>query len=172
MKRRVDTSPAPASRPSVVSAIAVAALVAGTMDYTAAITNYLLGGGKTPILIAYYIASSVLGKDTAYNGGWVTATFGVMLHYLIATGWTVLFFLLYPRLALLRKNPVLVAIGYGFFVWLMMNRVLVPLTLIQTRPFMFTRAVLQPAGIQAGILMLCIGGPLVVLARRHYGKTT
>jgi len=169
----VDSSPAPtpAKAPSgLVCAIAVAALIAGTMDYTAAITNYMLGGGKTPILIAYYIASSLLGHDTSYNGGWVTATFGVFLHYVIATGWTVLFFLLYPRLALLRKNPVLVAIGYGFFVWLMMNRVLVPLTLIQTKPFAFTRAVLQPAAIQAGILMLCIGAPLTLLARRYYGK--
>jgi len=75
----VDSSPAPAvekKSSGLFRAIAVAALVAGTMDYTAAITNYMLGGGKTPVLIAYYIASSLLGHDTAYNGGWATATFG------------------------------------------------------------------------------------------------
>lgn len=159
-------TPSPASEsPSLVCAIAVAALVAGTLDYTAAITNFLLNGGKDPTRIAWYIASSLLGLDAAYAGGWLTAAFGIFLHYVIATSWTVLFFLLRPRLALLRQHVLLVGAGYGLFVWAMMNLVLVPLTRIPRAPF-------NPinAAIQAGILVVCIGTPIALLAQRHYVK--
>jgi hypothetical protein len=143
----------------------MAALIAGTLDYTAAITNFLLNGGKDPSRIAWYIASSVLDRDTAYAGGWLTATFGICLHYLIATGWTALFFLAYPRVALLRKNAMLVGAGYGLFVWATMNLVLVPLTRIKQGVFNPTNA-----AIQASILVVCIGLPISLLARQHYPK--
>ena len=165
----MDPSPAPTSparSSGLFCAIAVAALIVGTLDYTAAITNYLIGGGKEPIKIAWYIASSLLGRETAYAGGYATAAVGILVHYLIATGWTVLFFLAYPRVALLRGNEIAVGVAYGLFVWLMMNRVLVPLTRIKTGPFTFN----QGAAIQAGILVVCIGLPIALLARRHYTK--
>jgi len=164
----VEPSPAPAPAPAssgLVCALALAALVAGTLDYTAAITNFLLKGGKDPTLIAWYIASSLLGREAAYAGGWVTATFGIFLHYVIATSWTVLFFLGYPRIALLRKNALLVGAVYGLFVWTMMNLVLVPLTCIKPGAFN-----LANAATQAGILVVCIGLPISLLAHRHYGK--
>lgn len=149
----------------MAGAIARAALVAGTLDYAAAITNFLIAGGKEPIRIAWYIASSLLGRDAAYAGGWGTATFGIFLHYVIATGWTALFFFGRPRLALFRQNALLVGAGYGLFVWVMMNLVLVPLTRIKPAPF-------NPAAatVQASILVICIGLPIALLARRHFAK--
>ncbi len=164
----MDPSPdsiAPARSSGLIGAIAVAALVAGTLDYTAALTNFLIKGGKDPTLIAWYIASSLLGRDAAYAGGWATAALGIFLHYVIATGWTVLFFLGYPRVALLHRNAFLVGAVYGLFVWAMMNLVLVPLTRIKPAPF-------NPANaaIQAGILVVCIGLPIALLARRYYTK--
>ena len=83
----MNSSPAPLpvkNSSGLISAIATAALVAGTCDYTAATTQFLLKGGKDPTLIAWYIASAVLGKEAAYGGGWITATFGIFLHYVIA----------------------------------------------------------------------------------------
>lgn len=164
----MNSSPAPASparSSGLVCAIAVAALIAGTLDYSAAITNFLLNGGKGPTKIAWYIASSLLGREAAYSGGWVTATFGIFLHYVIATGWTVLFFVSYPRVAVLRKNAFGIGVVYGLFVWTMMTQVLVPLTRIPRSPFNATNAV-----IQASILVVCIGLPISLLARRHYTK--
>ncbi len=162
----MESSPAPApssASPGLVRAIAVAALVAGTCDYTAATTQFLLSGGKDPVRIAWYIASAVLGRDAAYAGGWLTAALGVALHYLIATIWTVFFFLLYPRFGWLQKNPFANALGYGIFVWAVMNRVVVPLSRITPGPFVLTNAL-----IAAGILVVCIGLPIALLARRHY----
>ena len=74
-------------------------------------------------------------------------------------------FLAYPRVALLRQNALLIGIGYGLFVWTMMNLVLVPLTRIKPGPFN-----LNNAAIQASILVVCIGLPISLLARRHYAK--
>jgi hypothetical protein len=166
----VDSSSAPVTVPNptgLVHAITVTALVAGTLDYAAAITNYLLNGGREPIRIAWYIASSLLPRETAYGGGYVTAAFGLLVHYLIATGWTVLFFLVYPRVALLRRSPALVSVIYGAFVWAMMNQVLEPLTRITPGPFNLTAAATA-----AAILMVCIGLPNALLARRHFAQTT
>lgn len=164
----MDPSPAATSAktsPGLVGAIACAALIAGTLDYTAAITNFLINGGKDPTRIAWYIASALLGRDAAYAGGGATATLGICLHYLVATIWTIFFFLIYPRLALLRKNAVLVGAGYGLFVWAVMNLVVVPLTRIPHSPF-------NPSGaaVQAAILVVCIGLPISLLAHRHYAK--
>ena len=164
----MDQAPPPTpakTSPGLVCAIACASLIAGTLDYTAAITNFLLNGGKDPTRIAWYIASALLGRDAAFAGGWVTATLGICLHYLVATIWTVLFFLSFPRIALLRKNAILVGAGYGLFVWAVMNLVVVPLSRIPRSPF-------NPANaaIQAAILVVCIGLPISLLAHRHYAK--
>lgn len=166
--RGVDSSPAPShaeNPPGLLRAIAIASLVAGTLDYSAAITNFLLSGGKDPTRIAWYIASAFLGHDAAYAGGATTAALGYAMHYAIATSWTVLFFVSYPRLALLRKNALVIGPAYGLFVWTMMNLVLVPLTRIPSIAF-------NPrnAAIQAAILMVCIGPPIALLARRHYAQ--
>lgn len=158
--------PAVRKTSGLVRAIAFAALIAGTLDYGAALTNFLLAGGKDPIRIAWYIASALLGRDTAFAGGWVTAAIGIGVHYLIATGWTVLFFVSYPRVALLRKNAILVGAAYGLLVWAMMTQVFVPLTRIKPAAFSFANA-----AIQAGILVVCIGVPISLLARRHYAKS-
>lgn len=165
----MDSSPAPSPAPNstgLVRAIAIAALIAGTLDYAAAVTNFLIGGGKDPNRVAWYIASSLLGSKAAFSGGWLTAAFGIFLHYVIATGWTVLYFLAYPRVALLRQNAITSGVAYGIFVWLMMNRVLVPLTRIKTGEFTLNSA----AMIQAAILVMFIGLPIALLARRHYVK--
>jgi hypothetical protein len=53
---------------------------------------------------------------------------------------------------------------YGVFVWVMMNRVVVPLSLIPKRPFHFTKE----SAIQMGILMLCIGLPVSLMAKKYY----
>ena len=116
------------------------------------------------MIVFQYIASAVLGPDS-FKGGLPTALLGLLFHLTIATSWTALFFFAYPRVALLRKNWVGSGIGYGIFVWVMMNRVIVPMTKIPSRPF-----VLQNAVIAILILMVAIGTPISFLARRFYTR--
>jgi|SRR6185312_926927 len=134
-------------------------LIAGTLDALGAIISYTLHGGHQPARIFRFIASGVFGKD-ATAGGTDMVVYGVLFHYLIAFCFTATFFILYPRLAFLRRNRWLTGIAYGLVIWLIMNLIVVPLSRIGYRP-----STLSGALIGMGILMVAIGLPVSFLAR-------
>ncbi|HWA34247.1 MAG TPA: hypothetical protein VG737_08970 [Cyclobacteriaceae bacterium] len=145
------------------TAILFAGLLAGTCDITAACIQFYLKTGKGPAVIGQYIASAVFGTETAYSGDVSMIIIGFVFHYMVAFGWTILFFFAYPRLSFLRGNKIIVGIAYGAFVWLMMNQVVVPLTLIGRGPFNLVNAAQAMA-----ILMACIGIPISLVANSYY----
>lgn len=153
---------ADSTKRSTAKAILTAGLIVGTLDIIAAGTQTLQGGG-TLLRLGQYIASGALGKS-AFSGGWLTATYGYVFHYLIALAFTVFFFLLYPRIAILGKSRLATGLLYGLLVWAVMNRVVVPLSAIGG-PNTFN---LSRAAIAAGILIVCMGLPLSFLAHRHF----
>ena len=141
-------------------------LVAGTLDGIAATVIYQ----ADPIRLFQMIASAAIGKEIAYSGGLITFALGVVFHYLIATTWSVLFFVLYDKLAILRQNKLLVIIGYGLFVWVMMNLVVVPLNSLN-RPF----PTFNQFALGASILIVAISLPIVLLtsrAKRSSGRSS
>lgn len=146
-----------------VRAALAAWLVVGTLDIAAAIIQTLLAGGTITRLMQY-IASGVFGP-ASFEGGVAYAVMGLALHYVIALGWSMLFFLVYPRLTVAPANRLLTGIGYGIFVWFMMNRVVLPLSNVPVRPFDLQRAI-----IAALVLVVAIGIPLSFLASKHYSK--
>jgi len=137
------------------------ALLAGLLDITGAIIHFLLRTKKNPVLIFEYIASSVLGTS-AYQGSWWIIALGILFHFLIAFFFTLFFFLIYPRISFLSFNPVLTAILYGIFIWLVMNLLILPLTKVAKPPFNLVQAL-----IGVGILIVAIGIPLSFIARRQ-----
>ena len=137
-----------------------AGLLTGTLDIIAAFALYYFKTQKDPLVILKYIASGVLGKR-AYSGGQGVLFAGLMLHFLIATIFSVLFFLLYPHLKKYIGNKVVVAIIYGLFIWIVMNMIVVPLSAIKPAAFDVVNAL-----INAVILILCFGFPLVYLAEK------
>jgi hypothetical protein len=149
---------------SYLKAIMVAGLVAGTLDGLAAALLYVIRTGKDPLNVFRFIASGVFGIE-AFTGGVPMALWGIFFHFVIATGWALLFFSVYTRLALLGKNKFISGVGYGVFVWLMMNLVVVPLSKVQTLPMTLN-------GVLTGmvVLMLCIGLPIAFLAGRFFAK--
>ena len=74
------------------------------MGALAAAVNYPIAGGWSPIEIIHWIASALLGRDAADSGGWLTAAFGLLLHFLVAQAFTVSFFLLDARMRALSKK--------------------------------------------------------------------
>lgn len=138
-------------------------LVAGTMDAIAATTQTLIAG-RSPVLVWNYVASGAFGPE-ARTGGLHYAAAGLFLHFCIATIWTTLFYLVAVRVPALRKSPVLSGVVYGLFVWTMMNRVIVPLSRIgPPKSFNPTQA-----AIGATIIVVCIGLPIALRARRDLG---
>jgi len=144
--------------------IIITGLMAGTLDILAACTQFYLKTGNSPVRVLEYVASGALGPD-AFTGGAVMAIAGLLFHYIIAMGWTILLFMVYPIFALLRKNKYATGIGYGIFVWTMMNLVVVPLSRIPARPIS-----LVPALQAATILIFCIGIPISLMANRFFSK--
>jgi uncharacterized membrane protein YagU involved in acid resistance len=147
---------------SLISAIAWAGLLAGTLDILAACGNFSIQTGRDPIIVLRFVASGAVGPD-AMTGGWPMALLGLLIHFIIAYSWTTLFFLIYPKLP--NGSWIVYGLSYGVVVWLMMNLVVLPLTRITQRPFN-----LSSAAVGVIILMLMIGLPIAYQARKFYAR--
>ena len=64
----------------------------GSLDISAALIHFYIKAGKDPLIVLKYIVSAVVGKDAAYSGGITMAASGLLLHFLVAFIWTILFF--------------------------------------------------------------------------------
>ena len=139
--------------------IILTGLLAGTLDAIAAIVV----SQASPAAVFKFIASGAFGAGKAFSGGDVMIFWGVIFHYFIAFSWTALFFFMYPALPWMRKNKYITGFLYGIFVWIMMNRVVIPLSEIPQRPFN-----LKGALTGMSILMVAIGLPISILTQRYY----
>ncbi len=146
----------------LTGAVLSAWALVGTLDWIAAVSVFMLRGGSDPQKVFIFIASGVLGSGAGTGEPWIPYL-GFLLHYFIALNWTVVFFLAYPRVSFLRMSPIVVGVGYGAVIWLVMNLVVIPLSLIPPLPFVPASAM-----IGSSVLMICIGIPLAFLARRYY----
>jgi hypothetical protein len=138
-----------------------AGLIVGTLDILAAFIQFYSKTQKSPIVVLNFIASGVFGKE-ALTGGNKMAAFGLLFHYLIAIGFTFLFFALYPKLKEVTKNKLLLGTVYGIFIWLTMQFIVLPLSQAPT-----LKITLQGAITAILILIVCIGIPLSWLAQRY-----
>lgn len=139
-----------------------AALIVGTLDITAACTQVSLRTGQLSIKpVLLFVASGLLGKD-AFNNGDGMMLVGLLVHYCVATAFTIFFFLTLAKTDFAKRQRLLTGILYGAFVWLVMNLLVLPLT-----PASPLKRTPSSIAIGAGILMLCIGIPLAFLANRR-----
>ncbi len=155
----------PATQPLLLGFVRTG-LLAGTLDVLGASTHFFLRTGKSPAGVWRYVASALLGP-TALAGGSGTILTGIAMHYAITFGWTALFFFAASRTGALRGSPWIIGPCYGLFVWLMMTRVVVPMTLIG--PPKTSNAV--QAAIGALIIVLCVGIPIAFGAVRTFAQT-
>ncbi|HKZ68404.1 MAG TPA: hypothetical protein VJ111_18680 [Chitinophagaceae bacterium] len=142
--------------------IALAGLLVGSLDIIAALVNFYINTEKDPLIVLKYMASAMFGKS-GFSDGNAMAAWGLLLHFLIAFIWTILFFLIYPKLKLLSWNRIITGILYGILIWIMMNRVIVPVSKASTGPFDLKQAIIAVL-----ILIAAIGIPLSFIAHRYY----
>lgn len=148
----------------VVATIIKAGLLAGALDICFAFLYSYIKRGITPSVVLQYISKIVFGK-TAFSNTAILNITGLLVHFTIAMGWAIIFFILYRRLKLIRINKIVTAIIYGLFVWTMMNVLLLPLW--NQKPFVFNP---ESSSINAAILIIAIGLPLSFMANRYYSK--
>lgn len=136
------------------------ALLVGTLDILAACIQYYLKTGNGPAPVFKFIASGVFGTE-AFSAGNGMIVFGLLFHYLIAFGFTVLFFILAGAFPTVIRAKVATGIGYGILVWMIMNLVVVPFSNTPKSDFDWLNA-----GIGILILIACIGLPLSFIASK------
>jgi uncharacterized membrane protein YagU involved in acid resistance len=141
--------------------IAIAGLTAGTLDGLGAILWAYLKSSTPPAVVFKYIASGYYGKE-AFAGGMAMVMMGILFHYLIASFWSALLYLLYPQLVTFIRNKFLMGLLYGIAIWLVMSMVIVPNSNVPPRKdFEF-----EQVAINLSILIVAVGIPIsMVMAR-------
>ena len=149
-----------ASTSKAYQAIIAGGLLAGVLDLTAALINSSLQG-RRPIGVLQAIASGLLGADS-FKGGFATAVLGVVLHFIIATGATAVYYAASRKLTFLVKQILVCGPAYGVAVYFFMNEIVLPLSAI---PFKISYTL---PGLITGLMihMLCVGLPIAFAVRR------
>lgn len=158
-------SPSPGK--SLAGTIFLSWLIAGTLDICAAFLSAFVKSGAKPGQVLRYVASGVFGRDAFKpESKAMMSSLGLLFHFLIALSFTLFFYWIYPRLKLQRLNQFLLALIYGLFVWTIMNRVIIPFT--NTPGARSGKFDLNNALLNMLILVICIGLPLSLMARKYY----
>lgn len=150
---------------SFVRAALRSGLIIGVLDAIAAMLHAQLFAKVGPDRVWRFVAGGFFGLRESLAGGGEMIVAGLIFHFLIAVGWTALFFVLVRALRVrLDAAPTAAALGgfYGLGVWLAMNLVVIPLSRLPGRPLQLTAA----SGVMILIHVLVIGLPIALLARR------
>ena len=148
--------------------ILLSGLLVGTLDIASAFVDVYISTGKNPLIVLPFIASGLLGKP-ALEGGAGIMLLGLLLHYIIAFTFTIFFFRIYPQLKLSSVNWILGGIGYGIFIWLIMNLIVVQLSGAPHGPISAMKAVKI---LKSSLILICmIGLPLSYIAHKYVGAT-
>ena len=142
--------------------IIIAGLLAGTLDLIAACVSAWLRSGTTPVRVAQYIASGILGP-AAFTGGAAAAALGIACHFLIATGAAAVFYLASRKLRFLIEWPIVMGLLYGIPVYLFTTMIVVPLSRV---PPARVAPPLSARITAALIIMFCVGLPIALIVRR------
>jgi len=141
-----------------MSAVVLAAAVAGTLDLAYACAAYGVVGVSAQAIFQS-IASGVLGRP-AFALGWTSALLGVLLHYAILAGAALTYALLAPHTGTLARRAWISGPLFGLAVFVVMNYVVVPLSAAPLKP---------PSGafLVGGLLVhaFFVGLPIALLAR-------
>ena len=147
----------------IVKYVFFTGLIAGTLDISAALINYLIASnGKNPVIVLYFIASGVFGQF-AFIGGVFYALCGLIFHFVIAYSFTTFYFFLYPKVRPFLKNKFLVGFIFGIVTWLIMNLIVVPLSYT---PFIHHSAFDIILGML--FLVLFIGFPAAISSEKYF----
>jgi hypothetical protein len=147
-----------------LKAVLLTGLFVGTTDLVSAYITQWIKTGKYAEKMLNYIAGGALGLETSIPGGNGAALLGLFFHYFISFSFTLLFFLLLPRVKFLAFNKYLMGMLYAVFVNVVMGLVILPLSRLPTGPFSVANSIV--GWITLGVLF---GVPIAYNAYKYYG---
>lgn len=152
------------ANPYPVRRVVLAGLLTGCTDAVFATAHALVTRHRfMPVRIFQGIASGLLGP-AAFDGGAMSATLGLLLHFLIALIWAAFFAIVVRHMsavrAVARSRHGALAVGavYGPAIWLFMYFVVIPLAGIKTGSFLTWSFALMLVG-----HVFSVGWPIVAV---------
>jgi hypothetical protein len=150
-------------RPRAFNTIVYGGLLVGIFDMLFAFTFYGLILGAKPLRIFQSVASGVLGRPAAIEGGVKTFLLGLLLHFVVATCIATVFYLIARLLPFVLHHAFISGPLYGMAAYLGMKYVVVPLSAIGGRGQLPRLPVFLTEIIGHAVL---VGLTLALLARR------
>ena len=149
--------------PGAFGTIVYGGLAVGVLDFLDATIFFGLWYGVKPIRVWWSVASGLIGRERAINGGIRTALLGLFLHFVIAFLIAIVFYGASLVLPTLIRHPVIWGMIYGVACYFVMTYVVVPLSAVPPR----TAPIPWPVYLN-GIIghALLVGLPIALCARR------
>lgn len=152
-------------RRSFFTSALTAGLIVGVLDITAACIQAYLKTGTPPAKVLTYVASGAVDPKTLSPA--LPPLIGLAVHFFIAISFTFLFFFLAKQIPSLVKYPIPIGILYGVFVWGAMRFIILPyISRLKLKPIEGSEAI-KNAAIAAAIIVVCVGIPVALLAKRY-----
>lgn len=145
-----------------VLTIVILSFITGTLDAIAAI---IIGYPSGPDMVFKYIASGFFGRAAFIEDHMVL--WGVFFHYLIATAFSIGFWVIYPKFKIGLKNKYFIGVVFGLMTWVVMNFAVLPLTEVAKQP---EHASINISLIIKSIaaLIICVGLPAAIISDIYY----
>ena len=154
-------------RKSFFASALTAGLIAGALDITAACIHAFIKSETVPMQVLRGVASGAFDPKT-FSSPALLALCGLLIHFFIAISFTFFFFLLAKQIPSLVKYPIPMGIIYGVFVWGTMRFIILPyISRLNPKPIVGKEAITN-AAISTGIIVICVGIPVVLLARKYF----
>jgi len=153
-------------RRSFFASALTAGLIAGTLDIIAACIHAYIKNDTPPINVLKGVASGAVDPKN-FSNDTLLAALGLLVHFFIAISFTFFFFFLARQIPSLVKYPIPIGILYGVFVWGTMRFIILPyISRLNPKPIVGQEAI-KNAAIAAGIIVVCVGIPVALLARKY-----
>lgn len=153
-------------RRSFFAAALTAGLIAGALDIVAACLQAYLKNDTPPMQVLRGVASGAFDPKT-FSSPALLALCGLLIHFFIAISFTFFFFFLAKQIPSLVKYPIPIGIIYGLFVWAAMRFIILPyVSRLNPKPIVGQEAI-KNAAIAAGIIVICVGIPVALLAKKY-----
>jgi hypothetical protein len=142
----------------------------GVLDITAACINARVAYGFPPAHVLQSVAGGLLGRGS-YNGGFVTAALGLVMHFTMALTVATIFYALSQRFHLPQKLSGVVAVGllYGAAVFFVNNFATAPFMSWVRSLYLYTPILFKPpmGWSQLVIHLFCVGLPIALVMRQY-----
>jgi len=158
-----STSESKTGSRSVLAAV-LGGVSAGALDISYAAGRSALNG-RSALGVLQSVGSGLIGS-AAFEGGILTAVFGLVCHFFITLTGSAVFLLAYRRVAFLREHFWLGAAAFGVLFYAFMHGLVVPLSAI---PFKFTYS---PSTVAQGLAVhvLLVGLPIAFCVRKFSSR--